>query len=227
MMNIHTDATYMMDLLARVKSGSAVPAPFQRPFVWGKDDVLALWTSIIKGYPLGSFLLWLPKGGSHFKSTSLGPIEFVPTPHSELILDGQNRMVTIAWSMTPPDADVHEDASGASIFRDGQVLVLDPHQKKPLFLDPDEVTGLIMPVHYLFNRFSKFLRDQWRSDEDDEAIEWLDHVGSMLREARITITHMENATIDEARDAFLHIARAGVPMSQEDFDNALASGSGQ
>ena len=189
--------------------------------------MLALWTSIIKGYPLGSFLLWLPKGGSHFKSTSLGPIEFVPTPHSELILDGQNRMVTIAWSMTPPDADVHEDASGASIFRDGQVLVLDPHQKKPLFLDPDEVTGLIMPVHYLFNRFSKFLRDQWRSDEDDEAIEWLDHVGSMLREARITITHMENATIDEARDAFLHIARAGVPMSQEDFDNALASGSGQ
>ena len=58
-------------------------------------------------------------------------------------------------------------------------------------------------------------------------MEWLDHVGGQLREARITITHMQNATIDEAREAFLHIARAGVPMSQEDFDNALASGSGQ
>lgn len=226
-MNIDTKATFMMELLSRVQSGNTVPAPFQRPFVWTKDDVLALWTSIIKGYPLGSFLLWLPDGGSHFKSTSLGPIELVPTPHSELILDGQNRMVTIAWSMTQPDAAVPEDASGSQIFRDGQILALDPYRKAPVFLDPEEVTGLIMPIHFLFNGLSKFLREQWQSDADDEAMEWLDHVGGQLREARITITHMQNATIDEAREAFLHIARAGVPMSQEDFDNALANGSGQ
>ena len=80
---------------------------------------------------------------------------------------------------------------------------------------------MIMPVHYLTNEFGKFMRNAWQSDDDDEALTWLDHVGSQLREARITITHIENATVEEAREAFLHISRAGVPMSQEDFDNAL------
>ena len=211
----------MLELLGRVKAGHAAPARFQRPYVWSKDDVVALWTSIIRGYPLGSFLLWRPKEGDHYKTPNLGPIPLEPSRYSELILDGQNRMVTLAWSMTPPDTEVPDDTSGANVFRDGQVLVLDPNQKKALFVNPDEIRGMIMPVHYLTNEFGKFMRNAWESDDDDNALEWLDHVGSQLREARITITHIENATVAEAREAFLHISRAGVPMSQEDFDAAL------
>lgn len=223
---IDTSALFMMDLLHDITAGRAAPAAFQRPFVWTREDVEAMWTSIIRGYPLGAFLLWRPlDGGAHGRQT-LGPIPLATDRRSALILDGQNRLVTIAWSMTDPNEDILADAPGRDVFLgdDGLRLMLDPETRLARFIHPDDAHRLAMPIHMLFGRISAFQREAWRNDGDDEIMEWIDKVGYRLREARIVKTTIENATPEEAKEAFLHISRAGVPMSQADFETALAYG---
>lgn len=219
---IETEANFMLDIVRDVQKGRAAPAAFQRPFVWTAHDVEALWTSILRGYPLGAFLLWRPKGGIVHSRPTLGPIPLQPDDRAALILDGQNRLVTIAWSMTAPDADVPEDLPGSDIFRAGRHLVMDPYEKRAHFVDADEVHGMMMPIHMLFDSIWPFTRKAWKSDEDDDHIQWLDDMGYRLRGARIVRTTIDGATPEQARDAFLHIARAGVPMDQADFDAAVA-----
>lgn len=210
----------MLDIVRKVQKGRAAPAAFQRPFVWTAEDVEALWTSILRGYPLGAFLLWRPSGGVVLARPTFGPIPLNPDSRASLILDGQNRLVSIAWSMTDPDADVPQGLPGGEIFRAGRVLVLDPYEKRAHFVERDRIHGM-MPIHHLFDSISPFVRKAWRSDDDD-ALTWLDEQGYRLREARIVRTVIDGATPEQARDAFLHIARADVPMAQADFDAAVA-----
>lgn len=219
---IETEASFMLDIVKDVQAGRAAPAAFQRPFVWTALDVEALWTSILRGYPLGAFLLWRPKGGIVQSRPTLGPIALNPDDRASLILDGQNRLVTIAWSMTDPNTDLPEGLPGSEIFRAGRTLVLDPYERRVRFVALDEVHGMMMPVHNLFSGASAFFRAAWRSKEDDAHMDWLDDAGHRLRTTRIVRTTIDGATAEQAREAFLHIARAGVPMSQADFDAAVA-----
>ena len=218
---IASDACFMMDIISDVRKGHAVPAAFQRPFVWTARDVEALWTSILRGYPLGSFLLWRPDDAQAYGRSTLGPIPLSPGKGSTLILDGQNRLTAIAWSMTAPDEIVPENAPGKDIFRSEKILVLDPYQKCARFVEPGEVERMMMPIHYLFTNQNAFFRQGWKDETDNDAMNWLDRAGDKLRGARVVRVTIEDANIEEAREAFLHISRAGVPMSQEDFDKAI------
>src|SRR3546814_8818141 len=76
-MTIRQESSFLLQLTERVKAGRAVPAAFQRPYVWSEKDIVALWTSIIKGYPLGAFLFWQPPGKdiSEYAQAALGPIK--------------------------------------------------------------------------------------------------------------------------------------------------------
>src|SRR3546814_11456269 len=75
-MTIRQESSFLLQLTERVKAGRAVPAAFQRPYVWSEKDIVALWTSIITGYTLGAFLFWQPPGQeiSEYAKAALGPI---------------------------------------------------------------------------------------------------------------------------------------------------------
>src|SRR3546814_11336670 len=104
-MTIRQESSFLLQLTERVKAGRAVPAAFQRPYVWSEKDIVALWTSIIKGYPLGAFLFWQPPGKAitEYAQADLGPISLHIMQRPDVILDGQTRHLTLARSMTPSD----------------------------------------------------------------------------------------------------------------------------
>lgn len=70
----------------------AVPE-FQRGFVWKKGQVKNIFDSLIKQYPVGSFILW--KTNKHIDARTLDG-EKLP-PKKFLILDGQQRMASIYY----------------------------------------------------------------------------------------------------------------------------------
>lgn len=211
----------MMDIIEDVRRGRTIPAAFQRPYVWTAADIEALWKSILMGYPIGALLLWQPRDRTVPGKRMLGPIQADSDDRCTIILDGQNRLVTIAWSLTPGDVRVDPAAPGYDIWRSGKTLTADPYTRTVRFVDDAEIKGMMMPVHNLTGTFNTFLRRNWVSEEDDVHAEWLDHLGSRQREARIIKATIERATPEEAREAFLHISRAGVPMSAADFDAAM------
>ncbi|MCL6639252.1 MAG: DUF262 domain-containing protein [Firmicutes bacterium] len=56
-MDITPDKKRLLDLVERARSGEIALPEFQRNFVWTRDDVRDLLTSVLKGYFIGSFLL--------------------------------------------------------------------------------------------------------------------------------------------------------------------------
>ena len=46
------------DLISEIENGTIKIPKFQRDFVWSIDKTAKLLDSILKGYPIGTFILW-------------------------------------------------------------------------------------------------------------------------------------------------------------------------
>jgi len=225
---------FLGDMVRKVQAGTLVPAAFQRQYVWNRGDVEEMWASIEMRDPLGGVLLWRPEDeetARRLARGNLGPVTVVPGSRTGLILDGQNRLVTLAWSMFDPD-DVVADAPGSAVWNngDGHVLVADPVTDpltpRIVFMPRADVQGLMMPIWLLFDNsaFNRHIRENWDIDnpETEEsgkiAVDWLSLLQEASRQARVVVSTIQGGDADEARRRFLRIARVGVPMSASDFD---------
>lgn len=244
-MRITQSSSFMLSLVSEVAQGRVLPAAMQRPYVWNKDDVEALCDSILSSFPVGGFLLWAPGSKADLTVLAkprLGPI--MPGASSDadpymLLLDGQNRLATMAWMLAKDLPKALPSASDSEFvtWLTGERLVLDFATKSMKFVPAHEAhLGLRMPAWTVVadshqERFHEAMQtvrrnnDAWLKDhtqeEIDQFLEMWDRARDSFRDARITTTIIENATVDEARHAFLRICRVGVPMSQEDFDKAV------
>lgn len=78
-------------VLDLVDSGDIALPEFQRGYVWTRDQVRGLLTSLYRGYPVGSFLTWNTKADG--AAARGGPIEVDGSV--KLLLDGQQRVTTL------------------------------------------------------------------------------------------------------------------------------------
>jgi hypothetical protein len=219
---IEQETDFVRSLQRRVVSGEVAPASFQRPYVWTEDDVEALWDSIDMGLPIGAFLLWRPTEPMECART-LGPVRLKPSRHSTLVLDGQNRLATLAWSaMDVGDRTIPEEAAGSGLWRGDRRLVADTHASRVRFADSAELSDpWLVPMHRVADGLQKHLRRIWDGDEGElPRVKWLEHLENRTIQARIVITTI-HADETDARRAFARISRAGVPMSDADFESAI------
>lgn len=91
--------------LPRLNADYFLPA-VQREFVWKPDQVLDLVDSLLKGYPIGTLMIWQPEGGFednlsrypfhvHFvRGQALSPSPEAPKACA-MILDGQQRLTSL------------------------------------------------------------------------------------------------------------------------------------
>jgi hypothetical protein len=88
-------------LVNGVKVGDIRLPKFQRPFVWDKGDILKLWDSVYKGYPIGSILLWLTKEelASERKIADLDINDRPDEYPTNYLLDGQQRLSTLCGAL--------------------------------------------------------------------------------------------------------------------------------
>ena len=85
------------DLINDIKRGSIKIPQFQRDFIWSKEKAASLMDSILKGYPIGTMILWKTK--ETLRSVrNIGGIDLPETPAGDFIqyvLDGQQRLTSI------------------------------------------------------------------------------------------------------------------------------------
>lgn len=91
------DSRKYHDLINDIEKGVIKIPKFQREFVWPIDKTAALLDSIVKGYPIGTFILW--KTDYRMGDVkNIGSIALPPTPPDrqvEYVLDGQQRMTSL------------------------------------------------------------------------------------------------------------------------------------
>lgn len=108
-MDVITDKKKLMYMVEESAKGIVALPQFQRNFVWSRDAIADLLTSLLRGYYIGSFLLLRsdpesqpfavrPILGANVASDKIRP--------DWLILDGQQRLTSLHYAFTAPDEPV-------------------------------------------------------------------------------------------------------------------------
>ena len=95
-----SEIVFLGKLVERVAGGKIRVPRFQRAFVWRQADLVALLDSVLRGFPIGSILVW--DTASDIESTQrIGPIAIGSRPEGVVgyILDGQQRVSTLAGTL--------------------------------------------------------------------------------------------------------------------------------
>lgn len=80
-----------------IETGTLKIPQFQRDFVWPREKSAKLIDSILRGYPIGTFILWRTKEQLRFVK-EIGGQSLPPTPkgdYTEQVLDGQQRLTSL------------------------------------------------------------------------------------------------------------------------------------
>ncbi len=107
-------STSIRDILSRYGDGKIILPAIQRNYVWQEDQIIALFDSLMKGYPVGTFLFWEVKDrelNSFVFNSFLKDIDLVerklrgPEIESESgtylsVLDGQQRITSLLVGLT-------------------------------------------------------------------------------------------------------------------------------
>lgn len=100
------DSMTVASTVEKINTEYFLPA-IQRPFVWGPSQVVALFDSLMKGYPISSFLLWEVASGNemnwqiykfaeHFRYGEVhNEIAGIDGRKLTLVLDGQQRLTSL------------------------------------------------------------------------------------------------------------------------------------
>lgn len=99
-------------LMSEIEKGVIRIPQFQREFAWPMEKSAKLIDSILKGYPIRTFILWKTK--EQLRSIrNLSDIELPDTPPGdfvEYVLDGQQRLTSLLATV-----------KGASVEREGRI----------------------------------------------------------------------------------------------------------
>jgi len=86
-----------LTLMSEIEKGIVKIPQFQRDFIWSKRKACKLMDSIVKGYPIGTFIFWKTK--ERLRSIrNIGGIELPEPPDGDFIqyvLDGQQRLTSL------------------------------------------------------------------------------------------------------------------------------------
>lgn len=196
-------------IIAEIESGQIKIPQFQRDFVWDIQKSAQLMDSIVKGYPIGTFIFWRTK--ERLRSVrNLGNI-ILPEPvegeYVNFVLDGQQRMTSLFASLK--GAKIQRDANKADDYsaiyldltasKDDQIVTLDVTDKEPgsyIKLADLLYGGLTLLAEYP----SQYLR-------------LLEEYKRRIEAYSYSIVLIKDAPIDVATEIFTRINVGGKPLS--------------
>lgn len=95
-MYIQVERERITTLLDKVRSGAVAIPQFQRDYVWTPKQVVDFYDSILKGWPIGSLLLWVPDTDRFKIIEDLEGIKVSnKSPMEAYVLDGRQRITTL------------------------------------------------------------------------------------------------------------------------------------
>ncbi len=91
------DSKKYTDLISEIQKGQIKVPKFQRNFVWSLEKTAKLLDSILKGYPIGTFILWETNERLN-DIKNIGNLELPAVPDGvkvQYVLDGQQRITSL------------------------------------------------------------------------------------------------------------------------------------
>lgn len=204
------------ELVLRVRRGEVRVPSFQRGLRWEARNVLELFDSILRGYPVGSLLLW--ERAAEAERVKVGPLQ-VDAPEKQAawwVVDGQQRLTALTVGLSRPVPLPTEPTDPYVVYFDAA---------KGEFQSPDrsgEVPDSWVPAPLLADSATllKWMRT-WSGGQEDVWVDRVLEAGKRLREYVVPLYVIR--TDDEAtlRDIFYRSNESGVRLAWKDVHRAL------
>ena len=196
-------------LLNDIKRGQVKIPQFQRDFVWSIQKSAALIDSIVKGYPVGTFIFWVTKERlRHIRD--IGSETLPPPKDGEMasyVLDGQQRITSLYATL-----------KGLSVVRDSgqtddfsQVYIdLDASEDEPIV-----VTDVSAKEPKTFIRLTDLLYGGLRSlaSYDNRYLGKLEEYKRHIESYDFPVIEVRDVPIDVATEIFTRINVGGTPLT--------------
>ncbi|MGH4015101.1 MAG: DUF262 domain-containing protein, partial [Pseudonocardiaceae bacterium] len=200
------------DLVELAWSGRIRVPHFQRDFRWTREDVIRLFDSIVKRYPVGSLLLWRRPAPAQRISLGALSIDAPAVDQALWVVDGQQRITSLANAL-------HDDGASDPRFtlaydiRAGRVV------SRPAIEDP-----YIIPLPVVFD-LARVL--QWFAAHPEAA----DYQGTAfelaknLRQFSVPAYQVVQDDMETLQDIFDRMNNYGKRLSRAEIFSALNAGS--
>ncbi|MCL2723294.1 MAG: DUF262 domain-containing protein [Polyangiaceae bacterium] len=203
-------ALHIEDLVAYVREGRVRVPAFQRPLRWQWEDVRRLFDSILRGYPIGSLLLW--ERPAPAKTIQLGAMEITAraTSNALWVVDGQQRITSLANALSDEGS---KDQKFSLHYNLQEQKLGRPRSDEPL--------SLPLPVVFDLQRLLKWFADHL------EATEYLDEatrVAKLIRQYTVPAYIVKQEDEKVLQDIFDRMNNYGRKLTRAEVFSALHAG---
>ena len=222
------EVVFLGKLVEQVAAGRIRVPRFQRAFVWKQADLHDLLDSVIRGFPIGSILVWETEDAIE-SAPRVGPIEISSRPSGQVgyLLDGQQRVSTLVGTLRlPDDAKSIEDDVNWRLYCD-----LDSREFLPI--PPEKVEPRHFPVRSLLDTAGFISACRGIADEVEDkhvARRWLDEadrLANAFRDYQLPLIRIREASLDSAVAVFARLNRKGRKMAADEMVSALTYRAGE
>ena len=216
-------------LVDRVADGKIRVPRFQRPFVWKQPDLTALLDSVLRGFPIGSILVWETERGID-SNDRIGPVPIGPRPEGTVgyLLDGQQRVSTLVGTLRlTDDAEPQVDQIEWRVHYD-----LDDQEFVTLREAAADQPPRYFPVRHLLTT-SGFLEACRRIEALDAGkqakrrLAEADRLSSAFRDYQLPLIRIRDADLESAVTVFARLNRTGRKMAADELVSALTYDEGE
>jgi hypothetical protein len=224
---VRPEVLLLEELLAEVRSGRLRVPRFQRPYVWRPDQMLDLYDSIERGYPIGSILVW----ETSLRLPSLDQVAGIEVPAAPegtvaYLLDGHQRLSTLFGTLIhrPEPAGTGRDRQwwiyrtlGAPDQRDQRFQHWGRHAP-PANLLPMQAVLRTMDFLSFARRLA---RDPSTADDTDALIDEAEQVAQRIKAYKIPVFRLFGGDLAHAVEAFSRVNSTGRQISPDQMVSAL------
>ena len=223
------EVVFLGKLVERVAAGKIRVPRFQRNFVWKQPDLNALLDSVLRGFPIGSILVW--DTDEDIESTPrIGPVAISPRTKGLVgyLLDGQQRVSTLVGTLRLTDeADAIVDLIDWRVYYD-----LDSQEFVHLRKQQAPAGPQYFPVRSLLNTAGFFEAcRRIQSDGGNGAIQRrldeADRLANAFRDYQLPLIHIREADLESAVTVFARLNRTGRKMAADEMVSALTYQEGE
>ncbi len=211
------------DLVERVSSGRVRVPRFQRGLKWKSSNVVELFDSIYRGFPVGSLLFYKRPAAADRLEVGALTIDAPEVTTAWWVVDGQQRVTTLAVCLGRP-TPIPEKPTKLDPF----VLYFDAEKQK---FEPPPRQGVIeswwVPLPFLLDasQLTEWVFG-WQHREDEALRRIVFEAGTRIREYPIPLYLIETDDNQVAKDIFYRTNKAGAPLEWRDVHRALFGGEG-
>jgi hypothetical protein len=214
---LEVDTETVEALVDLVRRGEVRVPSFQRGMRWKEEDVLALFDSVYRGYPIGSILLH--KGAAEAARIQIGPLTIDgPETHQALwVVDGQQRLTALAAGLSRPRPVPRTPDDPWVVYFDAETQSF---RAPP---QTGDVPSTWVPVAEMLD--ASVLGEwvsTWEHRTDAGLRMALFQAGARIRQYQIAVYTVETEDEKTLRDIFYRINKFGQSLRWDEVRDALA-----